>query len=310
MIADEYLKYPARSPGLDHDWFDYRCPRNTPPLRWPGEAQLALWITVPLEFFPLNGGNAPFRPTGALDRPYPDLWSYAARDYGLRVGIYRIINALDQRGIRATAAVNSAVAVRIPKLIDMLVERRWEIMCAGVDMGTLHYSGLPKNVELDLISRALSDVRSKDRDVIGWHSPGYSQSMHTMEILSAEGVRYVADWVNDDLPYDVRTSDGNIVAMPLTYELADRKIMVEHDRTMEEYTTMVLSAASRLRAESSQFARILSLSISPWIIGYHHRIAAFEAMLDAILSGGPIWVATGRELFEAYDQGKTRSTPP
>lgn len=305
MVGEEYLHYPARRRGLDHNWFEHRTPSTRPSLSWPGSAQLALWITVPIEFFPMDGGNAPFRPTGALDRPYPDLWGYAARDYGLRIGIYRIVKALDRHGIRATAAVNSAVALRSPKLLDMLADHRWEIMCAGVDMGTLHYGGLDRRVEGDLIKRALGDLRDKGHAVVGWHSPGHSQSMNTMELLARESVKYVADWVNDDLPYDVRTNGGNIVAMPLTYELADRKVMVEHDRTMEDYTALVLDAARCLRSETAHGARILSLSVSPWIIGYPHRIAAFERMLDSILADGPVWVATGRELFDAYDARKS-----
>ncbi len=300
MIGDEYLRYPARRPGLDHAWFPFRSANARPRLRWPATAQLALWITIPLEFFPMSGSNAPFRPTGALDRPYPDFWGYAARDYGLRIGVYRIIKALDRHGFRATAAINAEAALRVPRLVDGLLERRWEIMCAGTDMGTLHHSGVGKDAELDIIRSALGCLRQDGRDVIGWHSPSYSQSMHTMELLAGEGVKYVADWVNDELPYDVSTANGGIVSMPLAYELSDRKVMLEHDRTMEDYTTMVLDAARRLRAETIDGARILSLSVSPWIIGYPHRIAAFERMLDGLLDQGPFWVATGREIFEAY----------
>ncbi|WP_414463726.1 hypothetical protein [Hyphomicrobium sp. DY-1] len=309
MIGNEYLQYPARRPGLDHMWFPFRSANTRRQLRWPGTAQLALWITIPLEFFPMSGGNAPFRATGALDRPYPDFWGYAARDYGLRIGVYRIIKALDRHGFRATAAINAKVAPRLSRLLDGLLERRWEIMCAGADMGTLHHSGVDKDAELAIIRSALGCLRRSGRDIIGWHSPGYSQSMHTMELLAGEGVKYVADWVNDDVPYEVRTANGSLVAMPLTYELSDRKVMVEHDRTIEDYTTMVLDAARRLRAETADGARILSLSVSPWIVGYPHRIAAFERMLDGLLDQGPFWVATGREIFEAYQSINSEPVP-
>lgn len=307
MITDDYLRYSARHRGLDHDWFEYRSATARPRIIWPGSSQLALWVTVPLEFFPMTGGNAPFRPTGALDRPYPDLWGYAARDYGLRIGIYRILKALEERGMRATAAVNSAVVRHSPKLVNLLVQRNWEIMCSGVDMGTLHFGGLDKDIELEQIRSALLELRSAHFDFVGWHSPGFSQSMNTMEFLAGEGIQYVADWVNDDLPYDIKTRQGRVVAMPLAYELSDRKIMVEHDRTMDDYVSMVMAAAKQLRSESADSGRILSLSVSPWIIGYHHRIAAFERMLDQILDDGPVWLATGREIFEAYASQKSHS---
>jgi len=173
-------------------------------------------------------------------------------------------------------------------------------MCAGADMGTLHHGGLDRTAEREIIASALRHLRQGNWEVIGWHSPGHSQSMHTMELLAGEGIKYVADWVNDDLPYEVRTVNGDILAMPLTYELSDRKIMVEHDRTMDDYATMVLKAARRLREETIGGARILSLSVSPWIVGYPHRIAAFERILDGLIEQGPFWVAIGREILEAY----------
>lgn len=79
---------------------------------------MALWITIPVEFFPLDAPAQPVRPLGGLDRGYPDFWTYAARDYGLRVGIYRVMRVLDGLGLRATAIVNAAVASRYPRVVD------------------------------------------------------------------------------------------------------------------------------------------------------------------------------------------------
>ncbi|MBS0233428.1 MAG: polysaccharide deacetylase family protein [Proteobacteria bacterium] len=307
MIGDEYLRYAKRGRGLDHDWFSYQPPAMRPRLRWPASTQVALWITVPLEVFPLSGSNAPFRPTGALDRPYPDFWGYAARDYGLRVGIFRLLKALDRYGICATAAVNAEVARRAPDLIKSLLMRDWEIMGSGINMATLHHGGLDKADEAQQISQALDVLRPMCGDIVGWHSPGHSQSAHTMELLAGQGIRYVADWVNDDLPYDFHTANGDVVAMPLSYELADRTVLLEHDRTIDEYTAMVTAAARRFQLEASNEARILSISVSPWIIGYPHRIAAFEQLLEDLVMDGRVWIARGRDIFQSYQSQMSKS---
>jgi peptidoglycan/xylan/chitin deacetylase (PgdA/CDA1 family) len=131
----ERLTYSHRRHGLDHDWFVHQSTFKRAPLVWPGGKPLALWITVPVEFSPLDAPALPVRPLGGLDRGYPDFWSYSNRDYGTRIGVYRIMRVLDSLGLRATAVVNATAATRYPRVIDEMVRRDWEISANGVDMG-------------------------------------------------------------------------------------------------------------------------------------------------------------------------------
>jgi allantoinase len=301
-IPPDHLHYARRRTGLDHEWFAHRSVFERPPLRWPGGAKLALWIAVPIEFFPLDAPAQPFRPIGGLDRAYPDVWGFSNRDYGNRVGLYRIMRTLDRFGIRATAAVNSDIAGRYPRLLEAVLRRDWEVMASGVNMGRLHHGGLTLDAERALISESVTTLRkAAGRPIVGWHSPGHSQSMNTLALLPVQGITYVADWINDDLPYAVHTPAGALHALPLTHELSDRKILVQHDRMVEDYETQVLGAAHQLAAESERYGgRLLSLSVSPWIIGYPHRIGALERTLDAILKAGSVWPATGAQIIEAF----------
>ena len=114
VLPNDYLDYPLRRHGMDHERYDWSMlPRRTP-VRWPGGARIALWVVPALEWFPLDMKGQPFKPPGAMQTAYPDLRHYTLRDYGNRVGIFRIMQALQQHGIPATAAVNAAVAVRYP----------------------------------------------------------------------------------------------------------------------------------------------------------------------------------------------------
>jgi peptidoglycan/xylan/chitin deacetylase (PgdA/CDA1 family) len=301
-VPPEHLHYAHRRAGLDHHWFEHRSVFTRPPVQWPSGAKIALWLVVPIEFFPLDGAQQPFRPVGGLDRPYPDLWGYANRDYGNRIGLYRIMRVLDRFGLRATAAMNSDIARHYPRLLDETQRRDWELMASGVNMARLHHGGVTEDAERALIAESVTTLRKASGQAIaGWHSPGHSQSMTTLALLAAQGLSYVADWVNDDLPYGVQTSAGALHALPLSFDLSDRKILVQHDGTVDEYEAQVLAAFRHLVAESDRYGgRLLALSITPWIIGYPHRIRTLERLLDTILKAGSVWAATGSQIVEAF----------
>jgi allantoinase len=298
-VTTDRLTYPHRHSGLDHDWFAYEPTHLRRPIAWPFGKKIAMWITVPVEFFPLDAPSGPVRPLGALDRGYPDFWSYSNRDYGLRIGIYRIMRVLDDLGLRATAAVNAVVATRYARIIDEILGRDWEIAASGIDMGHVHHGKLSLEEERSLVHGAREVLtNAASRPIAGWYSPGHSQSSHTLLLLAEEGFEYVTDWANDDLPYTISTAAGRLWALPHTYEWSDRLLLVQHSGTIEEYEKQVLRAFHRLQAEAEkhQSGRILSLSISPWILGYPHRIGTLERMLRKILDSGSVWQATGNEI--------------
>jgi len=298
MTADR-LTYTYRRLGLDHRWFEHEPTHRRQRITWPENKFIALWIVVPVEFFPLDAPLQPIRPLGALDRGYPDFWSYSNRDYGTRIGIYRIMRVLDALGLRATATVNSAIAARYPRVVNEIVRRGWEIACGGVDMGHIHQQKLSLEVERTLVQSSRDALqKASGQSIVGWHSPGHAQSSNTLQLLAEQGFKYMMDWANDDMPYGMNTEAGPLVAMPLTYEWSDRVLLVQHNLTVDEYDRQVMHAFQHLLSEAKKLGsgRILSLSISPWIMGYPHRIAVLERMLKKVLDSGVVWNATGKEI--------------
>jgi allantoinase len=298
-VIGDRLAYLHRRVGLDHQWFPHQPTHARPSITWPDAKPVALWITVPIEFFPLNAPLEPVRPLGALDRGYPDFWSYSNREYGARLGIYRIMRVLDRLKLRATGIVNAAAAIRYPRVIEEIVRRNWEIASGGMDMGQIHHGQLALEDERALIGTARKILNeASSRQIVGWHSPGHSQSSHTLPLLAEAGFQYVMDWANDDLPYTISTAAGSLCAMPLTYEWSDKLLLAHHNLMVEDYEDQVLGAFRRLKTEAEQQGggRILSLSISPWVMGYPHRIAALDRILTSILESGSIWHASGHEI--------------
>ena len=288
-------------PGPDHTLFPFRKLDAPSELQYPPGKRVALFVSVPLEFFPLDAPAQPFRPSGSLDRPYPDIWDYAARDYGNRVGIYRLLTLFNRYGVRATAFVDAATARRYPHAIRSTIDAGWELAASGVDRAHLHYGGLEREDEAALITETLDALRPFTAEpIVGWQSPGLSESSSTLDLLAEHGFSYVADWVNDDLPYTMATGHGSLTALPVSFELSDRNVLAHHDFTAEEYAGQVLAAWSTLSAEAMSSPRVLSLIVTPWVLGYPHRIAALRRVLGTIATAPEAWIVTGRELADAH----------
>lgn len=294
------LDYPRRRYGMDHDRYQWSMLSERPPVRWPADAPLALWVNVCLQFFPLNQQGKPFPPPGGMTMPYPDLRHYTLRDYGNRVGLFRILRALDRFRVRPTFAVNSRLLERNPYLLGLLRERGDELLCHGWHMDAPHYGGEDPVAERERVQRSLGVLRERSgQPVAGWLSPGRSESAATPELLAAEGVRYFCDWVNDDMPYRFRTDNGPLWAMPLSNELDDRFILVNNLHSEASYEEQLCDACDFLHAEGRrQGGRILGLNIHPWLLGQPHRIKRLENVLAHVMSKGDVWAAPAGEILD------------
>jgi len=301
-LDDRYLEYPHRSHGMDHDLYDWSMLEDRPPITWPGDKALALWVNVSLQHFPLDQEGKPFPPPGGLTTTYPDLRHYTLRDYGNRVGVYRVFEALDRKGVVASVAMNARLAERSPYLLRRVVERGHELLCHGWDMDTPHYGGMDREAEADIVARSLDTLReASGQPVRGWLSPGKSQSGNTPGLLVEHGVEYMCDWINDDLPYPFRTPAGEITALPLSTELEDRFVILGNGHSEDAWAEQIMDAGDFLIAEARERGgRLLALNVHPWLLGQPHRIGALERALDHLLSYGDVWNASPAEILAAW----------
>ena len=303
-LDKEHLEYPHRSYGMDHDRYDWSMLSERRAVQWPGAAKLALWVNVSLQFFPLDQRGKPFAPPGGMTMPYPDLRHFTLRDYGNRVGIFRILKALDQYGVKPTFAVNSELAERVPYLMERIADRGDEVLCHGWNMDSPHYGGMPEEEEIELVQRSLQTLRqASGQPVIGWLSPARNESENTPELLADNGVRYFCDWVNDDMPYRFRTNSGELVAMPLSNELEDRFVLMNNLHSEQSWADQVCDACDFLLSEAdSAGGRILSLNIHPWMLGQPHRIGKLEQVLEHVMRQPGVWSAGAGEILDAWEQ--------
>tara|TARA_B100000676_G_C18050923_1_gene831110 strand:- start:73 stop:999 length:927 start_codon:yes stop_codon:yes gene_type:complete len=303
-LSDHYITYPHRRYGIDNDRYDWSILPRRDPIKWPNGAKIAFWVVPVLEYFPMDTPTTPFIALGGSTTPYPDPRTYSSRDYGNRVGAFRVFKALDKHGLKASVAFNSAVAARYPFLLNEVTRRDWEVIAHSVDMGKLHHGNLDIETERGYVKESLSTLREMSgQPVTGWISPARSESMNTLDLVAAEGLEYVADWVNDDMPYLLRTASGAIFSMPHTHEISDVQIIQHMSQTESEFTEQICDHFDVLyREAATQGGRIMTLTIHPWCMGQPHRIKAFETALEYILKHDDVWNATGKEILAAFQE--------
>ncbi len=302
-LDPSYLEYPHRRYGMDHDRYEWSMLAQRTPVNWPDGGKVALWVNVAVEFFPLNQSGKPFAPPGGMSTPYPDLRHFTLRDYGNRIGLFRCLDALDAHALVPTFSVNAAIAHRYPLLLERLTGRDNEILASSWSMDSLHHGAMPIDEEEALIAKSLSTLRNiTGRAVQGWLSPARSQSGNTPDLLAAQGVRYMGDWINDDMPYPFHAEHGDLIALPLSLELDDQFIIQNNLHSEWEYAAQLRDACDFLlaEAEATGHGRLLALSIHPWLMGQPHRIAALESALEHISAQKGIWTASAAEIVAAW----------
>lgn len=304
-----YLEYPLRREGYDHELYGWSPLRERPPITWPGGRPLAVWLVVSLEWFPIVPSDKPFRAPGHMQTAYPDYRHYTSREYGSRVGIYRLLDAFAKADVKASFATNAAIAERYPQLVADVVAAGHEIIAHSTDMNGTIASGLPENEERALIAASLDGLeRVTGTRPRGWHSIARSQSFATPRLLAEAGVAYCCDWVNDELPYHMTTPAGDLVNIPLNHELSDRQIITVQQHSADSYAQQIQDAADWLTAEAAREGggRMLPLQVTPYIMGLPYRMDAFERLLADLAARETTWFATGDKIHTAFT-GQNRS---
>lgn len=293
-----YLEYPMRRKGMDHDLYPWSNIAERPPLALPGGAKMAVGLLVSLEWFPIVPGEAPFRAPGHMQTAYPDYRHYTAREYGTRVGFYRLLDAFAKVGAKATIAVNAVIAERYPSIIADILAAGHEIVAHATDMDATIDSTVPEDKERAMIVAARDTLAAAmGAAPKGWMSLARQQSWNTPRLLVEEGFSHCLDWVNDDLPYVQTTASGPLVAVPYNHELSDRQVIVVQQHSAESYVEQMKDAFTWLAAEGAP--RVLPLHLTPYVMGLPFRMGAFEGLLEWLAAQPDTVFATAGELAAA-----------
>jgi peptidoglycan/xylan/chitin deacetylase (PgdA/CDA1 family) len=265
--------------------FPYQAIVDRPQIRWPGDARIAVWIVPNIEHYRIDMGS------GA-----PDIRNHARRDYGNRVGVWRLIETMAKHGVRGSVALNGEVVEHYPRIIGECARLGWELMGHGMT-NSQPLRGVSLEEETTIIADTRTAIESCGQTMRGWLGPGLTETWHTLDLLREHGVAYVADWCNDDLPY---VMDNGLHAMPYSLELNDMPLFNNPSISIVDFERRIRDSFDTLYAEGAKNARVMCIALHPYLIGAAHRIKYLDSALAYIASHDGVWFATGAEIVDAY----------
>ncbi len=289
------------------------------PLRWPDGKRVALILTLNLETWdlvkdsvePYYAGGPPILPD-ALPANVPDYPNFTWREYGQRVGIWRLFDLFDEMGVKPSCTTNAVTCERRPQMVAAALERGCELLAHNYEQGELltDFAGDPEQ-ERAVIARTL-DIYEKTvgRPARGWLSSSLRGTLNTPTILAEHGLLFYCDLMNDDQPYMIHTEAGDIVSMPYSNEINDFTLLTRRGHTTDEFRDILIEELDTLHEESAGSGRLMNVGLHPHVSGRAYRKRALREFIEHALSLQGVWWATREEVATWYAQNHAAHMQP
>jgi peptidoglycan/xylan/chitin deacetylase (PgdA/CDA1 family) len=263
---------------------------------WPGGKRIAVVFNTCLEAW--SDGKAPgISPMG---NPLPpgvlDTMAVSWAAYGVRTGIYRLLEAFARHGARTSVMVNAIVAERAPEAVKAVAEGGHEVLSHSYAMDVIPalLSDAEERKNIERCTRLLE--KASGRRVQGWLSPRGTSRPDTPRLLAEAGYRWYGDVFDADLPYVLGYGERRIVAIPLSYDVNDMPSMKygAAPRMMLDAYDEVIGIA-RERADE---LRIIDVTVHAHIFGHHRGAYYFERIIEKATASADIWVGTRAQVAD------------
>ncbi|WP_459546146.1 polysaccharide deacetylase family protein [Nocardia sp. X0981] len=285
---------------MDNDLFDYSAIVDREPIRWPGGARVAFYLGLNIEHYQVDRPSTSiFAGTAGL---VPDPLNYGWRDYGPRVGFWRVLEVLDRHGIRASALLNSEAAEHYPRIVEAGRERNWAWLAHGKNNSVLQPE-LAED-EREYLAEMLTTIeRATGTRPRGWMGPALTESFATPTLLRELGIDYVLDWTNDDQPYPLRVP--GLLSMPYSVELNDNTLFLGTGLSGPDFVRMVRDQLDQLWQDAEAGGRVMALALHPFVIGQAFRTRYLDEALNHIVDHPGVWLTTSDEIAAHYAAART-----
>jgi allantoinase len=284
---------------MDHTLFDYSALPLRPAPVDPAGAGLASFVVLFLEhwdFLPPDGALRDPRMVGEFGSFTPDYRSWSQREYGLRVGIFRVIEALQEAGIRPVVAANALAVQRFPRLVETFNTWGCEWLGHGLAATRMLHSGMDLETQRTHIQESLDLLADcTGQRAQGWVSQDWGTTPDTAQLLAEAGILYTLDWSNDDQPYWLHTAPP-LAAVPLSSEWDDVQCQWLRHLEPRAHTELAAAAFERMRAECLQHQRaaVFGLALHPWLCGMPSRVGALRSLLARLRAHADVaWTTPG-----------------
>lgn len=290
---------------MDNDLFPYSPIVDRPAIRWPGGARVAFYLGLNVEHYPIDRPSTNiFGGTAGLT---PDALNYGWRDYGPRVGIWRLIESLDRHGVPASVLLNSDVCARYPQIMQAGIDRKWAWVAHGRDNST-YQAGMDRETERAYLTEVVDTIEAAiGRRPQGWLGPALTETFDTPSLLAELGLGYTLDWTNDDQPYELAVP--GMLSVPYSIEMNDVTLFVSKSYTGPEFLEAVKDQLDQLYADSADSGRVMALCIHPFSVNQPFRHKYLDQALEYIAGHEGVWLTTSDRIAEVYREQRGPGRP-
>jgi peptidoglycan/xylan/chitin deacetylase (PgdA/CDA1 family) len=285
------------SPLETHDRYGYSAIRGRPVYEWPDGSRLAVYVGLNLEHFSFGKGfGAELCPSGTQ----PDVLNFSWRDYGNRVGVWRLLDLFDSLGMPVSALVNSSIYGYCPEVMDAFRARGDEVVAHG-RTNSERQGSLGEEDERLLIGEATSVIAQHEGSPPrGWLGPWISQSNVTPDLLVEHGYRYMLDWCMDDQPIWFATrGNKRILSVPYPQEVNDIPAIVARRDSAEQFADMIVDNFDEMLDQAANGPLVMGIALHPYIVGQPYRLRHLRRAMRHISSKrDSVWVTRCGEIAE------------
>ena len=278
--------------------YDFSALPRRRPLRLPNDARVAFWAGVAVEHYAVDRPGMSIAPHSASF--VPDPMNFGWRDYGLRVGIWRLADMFARFGVPVSALLNSDACRLYPEVIDEGRQRGWAWVAHGHNNNTIH-QGLAVDDERELLREMTDTIRgSTGQQPRGWIGPVLTETYETPRLLRELGYTYVLDWCSDDQPFPLNVTPGPMISVPYSIELNDATLFVGRNMSGVDFERALIDQFDVLYEEASESARVMAVGLHPWIVGQPFRFKYLERAIEHIARRDGVWLATSDQIADWY----------
>jgi peptidoglycan/xylan/chitin deacetylase (PgdA/CDA1 family) len=280
--------------------YDYVPIIDRPKFRLPKGARVAVIPYINIEHFPHNiPGTAIIPGTQQFN---PDPLNYGWRDYGNRVGLWRMIELMDKVGMRGTVCLNAEIIREYPRIIEETNKRRWAFIGHGINNAPANFlSNIDEKKEREIIGSVIKTMeKAIGRKTKGWLSPFLTHTNNTPNILAEMGVEYLCDYTADDHPFPFNVRKGSLISVPYTVELNDIPAFANVGVSSEAFGDMIVDQFDVLYDEGADNARCMPICLHTFWVGQPNKFKHLKRAFAHIASHKDVWMTTGDEVNDWY----------
>jgi peptidoglycan/xylan/chitin deacetylase (PgdA/CDA1 family) len=271
-----------------HGRYEHSSIVDRPVYDWPNGTRLAVYFALGVEHYAFNEGMVENLVPGI---PKPDVLNTSWREYGNRVGAWRVLNAFAEYGLPLSILLNTAVYDEAPDLMAACRKADCEMIAHGYSNSEM-LAGLSESDEAAYI-RGVTDsiAQAEGKRPLGWASPWIAETLVTPDILDEAGYSYLLDWCMDDQPIWMKTRKGRILSVPYSQELNDSSSGIGRQLTGNEFADMIVDQFDEMLQSSVDAPQVMSVITHSFISGQPFRLRALRRAIDHIMkNSGSIWI--------------------